>query len=451
MTATNANSANVEDALGADLTRAFSNLEPPSSPLPFPPTLDLDSDVLPPLDDLSTVEETLGFGSLSFDLPTSFEHVSPPSDSSVSSRSMGSPERDFPKSPLCCPNVRAALDEVSARLKAASTENAALRTRVADLVRENRSLRSNLDVAQKQAQANPLLLGLAQVSAEAAGALANALNTVPKPPPGKKRKRAAVGKTLACVVLMCGFFFGSPNVIKNTERTEANLPAIWGGESKGGVVMRSNHASSDGNGMATPPVRPSLCLRTLEQLPPPELASKTEDEIKSEMKQTVKMEPETAKVNGNPNAVAAEVPKMAIEPAMKKRRVDQFSYVMCRDAPDAVRQVSACSKKMEEGHACGSPHEISLIMPAAALRDEASLEGETDKEDDFYAEVRCSILSVRKIIGGQTPKVVSGAAAANLAMTTMETSLKTQKHVAVGPRMGAGRVLASVREEVVGT
>ncbi len=450
MAATNANATNVEDALGADLSRAFSNLEPPSSPPPFSPTLDLDSEVLPPLDDFSTVEEALGFGSLGFDLQASFEQVSPPSDSSVSSRSLASPERDVPKSPLCCPDVRAALNEVSARLKAASTENAALRTRVADLVRENRSLRSNLDVAQKQAQANPLLLGLAQVSAEAAGALANALNTVPKPPPGKKRKRAAAGKTLACLVLMCGFFFGSPSVIKDAERTDANLPAIWSGESKRGVVARSNHANAEGNRVATPPVRPSLCLRTLEQLPPPELASKTEDEINSENKQAVKMEPETVSVNVTPAAAAAQG---AVEPAMKKRRVDQFSYVMCRDAPDAVQQVSACSKKLQQGHACGAPHEISLIMPAAALRDEESLEGgEMDKEEeDSYAEVKCSIVSVRRITGGQTRKVVSGAAVANLAMDAMKTRMNTQQRVGVAPRMGAGRVLASVREEVVGT
>ena len=449
----------MEDALGADLSRAFSNLEPPSSPPTFSPTLDLDSEVLPPLDDFSTVEEALGFGSLSFDLPTSFEHVSPPSDSSVSSRSLASPERDIPKSPLCCPDVRAALNEVSARLKAASTENAALRTRVADLVRENRSLRGNLDVAHKQAQANPLLLGLAQVSAEAAGALASALNTVPKPPPpGKKRKRAAAGKTLACLVLMCGFFFGSPGVIKDAERTDANLPAIWSGESKRGVV-RSNHASTndknapEGSGIATPPVRPSLCLRTLEQLPPPELASKTED-IKNELenKKPIKVELETVNMNvarvNDATAATSATTAAAVEPAIKKRRVDQFSYVMCRDAPDAVQQVSACSKKIQQGHACGSPHEISLIMPAAALRGEDNLEATVDKDDD-YAEVKCNIVSVRRISAGQTRKVVNGAATANLAMDTM--TMKTPKPMGVGSRMGPGRVLATVREEVVGT
>ena len=426
---------NMDDVvLTDDITSPFTIVESPMSPPPFSPMLDLDSEVLPPLEDLSAVEEALGFGSLNFDLP--IEHPSPPSDSSVSSRSMASPERELPNSPKCCPDVHAALTEVSTRLNAATTENAALRSRVAELVRENRSLRTNLDVAQKQAQANPLLLGLAKVSAEAAGALASALHTVPKPPPGKKRKRAAMGKTLACVMLMCGFFFGSPSVLNDTERTDANLPAIWSGESKNGLVRSTTRPTTTDT---TPPVRPSLCLRTLEQLPPPELASKTRDEIRLKNWKSSKTKLQSDNMNGAPVAAA-------IEPAMKKHRIDQFSYVLCRDAPDAVQQVSACSKKMQQGRACGSPHEISLIMPAAALRGEENFDGTVDKDDD-YAEVKCNIMSVRRISAAQTRNVVSGAAAANLAMDS--TVMKT--NMPVEPRIGAGRVLGSVREEVVGT
>lgn len=422
-----------ERALGADLTRAFSGLEPPPSPPPLSPTLDLDVEVLPPLDDFSSVEEalsgTLDLAALELPLNASLSPCPEPSDSSVSSRSLGSPSGEVhhvsaPPSPSCCSNVRAALDEVSARLKAASSENAALRSRVANLVRENRNLRASLDVAQKQAQANPVLLGLAQVSAEAAGALASALNGVgalKQAPPGKKRKRSAAGKTLACLVLMCGFFFGSPGVIGDSDRTEPNLPAVWAnGKGKVLAPSRTGRVITPAARGAVPPVRPSLCLRTLEQLPPPELASSTT---------TI----DDAVVDGGNKDMVRVVKKevkleAALEPSIKKQRTpsgttngasntahgEQFSYVMCRDAGQAVDNVAECQRKLAQGKECGPPHEIKLIMPAAALRGE--MDDMSDERDDEYAEVKCNIVSVTRIPAKHANKVVSGVTAARMAM-----------------------------------
>lgn len=485
----------------------------PDHSFPFaPPPLDLDSEVLPPLDDFSSLDDTLGdltgdLGTLtSLELPLSHtlsprlhsplpDSTSIPSDSSVSSRSLSSSPTQYHQVPdvsatttntsiipdikqECCPDVRAALDEVSARLKAASFENSALRSRVADLVKENRSLRSSLDISQKQAAvANPLLLGLAQVSAETSKALANALNVVPRNignnnnNGNKKRKRGnAAGKTLACLFLMCGFFFGSPGVIHDAERTDANLPAIWNnGNAKNKISAMATTGSSK---VITqpPPVRPSLCLRSLEQLPPPELVASVGSEV-SDKEEVPSAEDIEMDVNDNDNKTGmVKVKKQenliattahVIEPAMKKRRVgtsggninsnnNKFSYVMCRDAANAVEQVAECSDKQEKGLQCGAPHSISLIMPAAALVGEENDDG----KDDEYAEVLCNIMSVKKIPAEQTAKLVSGVSVARSAMMNTNTNNHIHNHIPkrnAGHPVGIGRVLSSVREEVVGT
>lgn len=425
-------------ALGDDLSRALSEIHSPVSARLLSPELDLDSASLPPLDDFSNVEDALS-GSLgdladlgplpsleplTVHLPVLSHTLSPAmsphppavSDSSVSSHSLTSPSRRTPAT--CCADVRAALHELSARLKSATAETASLRGRVAELVRENRQLRTSLDTAKS---ANPLLLGLAHVSAEAASSLAAALaprNVAQQQPVGKKRKRAAAGKTLACLVLMCGFFFGTPSVL-DPDRTDA--VAVWGGASNNAIATRP----------VAPPVRPSHCLRTLEQLAPPEPA-----------------------VVAPPPAL--EDNQLVVSPPASKEerhKPAQFGYVMCRNSSAALEHVSECQRKQSVGKKCGAPHSISLIMPAAALSDSLH----DDDDDDVYAEVLCNVVSVSRIpaaegAGSRTAnsdagsprkqrKVSRGAAMSGVAAV----------HAALGTPPRLGRVIGSVHEEVVGT
>lgn len=79
---------------------------------------------------------------------------------------------------------------------------------------------------------------------------------------------------------------------------------------------------------------------------------------------------------------------------LKERGVPDYSYVLCRDAANAVSSVKACARRMESGETCGQPHTISLILPATA----AGLGGENGTESSVeLAEVQCTITSVARI------------------------------------------------------
>lgn len=364
-----------ETSLSAALTHALRGVEQPS----FNTGPDLDAASLPRLDDFSSVEEAIStslddlpslqfpaFSSLSNSLsPT----VPTPSTSSISASST---------IPSCCDSA-AALAEISTRLRAANSETSALRARVAQLVRENRHLRSSLQTANEKLHAkNPLLLGLAHVSADVATTLSAALSIQPQnstnantaataQPPTKKRKRAAAGKTLACLVLMCGFFFGTPSLLNSeNENKSANLPAVW---SPSPLVK-----------VSTPPVRPRYCIRTLEQLPaasatvPEKAASSSDSDHEEEEKE-------------------ASPQSRAVERQHSTKPPNQFSYVLCRDSSTALEHVRACSQRLSVGKKCGDPHSISLIMPASAV----GLDSTSDVGEDEYAEVHCNIVSVARI------------------------------------------------------
>lgn len=77
-----------------------------------------------------------------------------------------------------------------------------------------------------------------------------------------------------------------------------------------------------------------------------------------------------------------------------ERQLPDYSYVLCRDAANAVDNVKACAKRMEKGETCGQPHTISLILPASAAG--LGKENGTDSLVEL-AEVQCTITSVARI------------------------------------------------------
>lgn len=78
----------------------------------------------------------------------------------------------------------------------------------------------------------------------------------------------------------------------------------------------------------------------------------------------------------------------------QEHQLPDYSYVLCRDAANAVDSVKACAKRMEKGETCGQPHTISLILPASA----AGLEKENGTDSLVeLAEVQCTITSVARI------------------------------------------------------
>lgn len=449
-------SVDAETALSADLSRALRALDlPPAAGLP---ELDLEDAGLPDLADFSPVEEALScsLGDLDILLPacaplsgTLSPLPSPrpatPSDSTVSaSSSLGVPATSNPSvsaastpAPIpgptpCCAAAQAALDETAARLTSAGAESAALRARVAQLVRENRALRASLDAANQANQtaaaqtaaaragavapagANPMLMGLAQISADVAAGISAAMH--PPPPAGKKRKRAAARKTLACVVLMCGFFFGSPGSVLNpSDRTDANLPAVW---------RPSTGPRPAGNRLTVPPpVRPSHCLRTLEQLAPPA----AEEAVKADAGPAVVPPPPKA-AKREPVVVGGAVERATVVTAPSDARTQQeFSYVMCRNSSAMVEHAGDCARRQADGKACEASQTISLIMPANAL----DPDGEPADPDGDYAEVLCSVVSVARVPGSAAggPRAASGVAAARQAMSVSG---------------GVGHVIASV-------
>lgn len=225
--------------------------------------------------------------------------------------------------------------------------------------------------------------------------------------------------TMACVMFMWGAFVGTPGLLKSgsgSTRTDGNLPAVWSGAETAVAPAIPRLAQ------VAPVTWQPECLRKLKQLP-----SGTNGEGDDRM-EVVKEEPVVAgrkqeTDRGDKMFVDVKDEKAANVVAradVKEREMPDYSYVLCRDAANAVNSVKACARRMESGETCGQPHTISLILPAGA----AGVGGENGTESGMeLAEVQCTITSV-----GRIPYPDSG-------------SPKTK----VG-RAGKGRVIATVPE-----
>lgn len=210
--------------------------------------------------------------------------------------------------------------ELSTRLGSAGSEATALRKRVGLLTSENRSLRAALDHANARllavAQAatataqpsttQPLMLGLAHVTADVASRLGGVLTVSdphatninntnnthscsslggvmeqhhhqhhqPQQPHqrgSKKRKRVsgAAATTMACVMFMWGALVGSPGWLSSsgnsTSRSQAALPAVWKG-SEGQNTAVANVGGAKNQEPVEQAWQPN-CMRVLEPLP----------------------------------------------------------------------------------------------------------------------------------------------------------------------------------------
>lgn len=348
--------------------------------------------------------------------------------------------RDHHNTPPTSPESDLVL-ELTTRLASAGAEATSLRKRVAALSVENRSLRASLDhanarlIAVAQAAAaqppasSPVMLGLAQLPTDMATRFSSALTVSDtsddSPRDRKKRKRVAgAATTMACVMFMWGALVGSPGLMKGSSttsfRSEGNLPAVWKGE-RGGAVANGNAVAAVADDDRLHRRRTHVegwqpnCMRVLSELPD---GSEIEDSgsgpdeddtdsdcsaadvnkmhgvnhVSSSTGRLVKKEAEEMFVDmkdeASANVVAHSDAKDASQP--------QYSYVLCRDTRAAIDSVRGCSDKIKRGEACGQPHTISLILPAATAG--MGDDNETGvAHQPALAEVQCSILSVARI------------------------------------------------------
>lgn len=361
--------------------------------------------------------------------------------------------------------------ELSKRLDASISENAVLRKRVATLVAENRALRdglvganarlaavaavTNQQVPQRmpqqvqqqvqqqtqQTHQTPMLYGLAQVSADVAKHLAGAFtvsdaSTDIDDSSGddsvdharrRKRRRVATGTatTMACFMFMFGFFFSTPTLVSQaqgpSERTDANLPAVWLADGSEAPVPAVKKASSPAAGAAGPDVWTPNCVRPLEQLPSNPDTADHSAHVHGPM--FVSMDDGDAS-----HAAVARIDRF------DAKHPPQYEHVLCRDAESAADNVRSCSERLRRGEQCGLPYTLSLIMPAAA----AGLEDDNDTDSrsagPALAEVHCIVSTVTRI--PSSAAAASSSAHAASGYGRIVTAVPQQRHhVANDPHM----------------
>lgn len=301
--------------------------------------------------------------------------------------------------------------ELSTRLASAGAETSALRKRVSSLAAENRGLRHALDhanarlIAVAQAasahpQSSPVMLGLAQVPTDVAHRLGSVLtvssDTTEDPRDRKKRKRmAGAATTMACVMFMWGAFVGTPGLLKGSGsyRSDGNLPAVWTSSAAdtavAPVLPRRTHGDSSRASW-----QPN-CMRVLEQLPH---GKEGKEEAKAEpMLTTESSEIEKDATNKMFVDMGDEKAANVVARADDTEAVlPDYSYVLCRDAANAIDNIKACRGRLQRGEPCGQPHTISLILPASAAGLEDDI-NDTQSGNMQLAEVQCSVLSVARI------------------------------------------------------
>lgn len=226
-------------------------------------------------------------------------------------------------------------------------------------------------------------------------------DTTDDPRDRKKRKRVsgAAATTMACVMFMWGAFVGTPGLLKSaspSNRSNSNLPAVW--TSPDTAVAPRIPRLPDA---VTTTWQPE-CLRHLKQLPTgTENSEHHMDVVKDEPVLTAddSAEDEDAKKHHAPNEMFVDVHDEKAADAVATaehhdRQLPDYSYVLCRDAANAVDSVKACAKQIEKGEPCGQPHTISLILPASA----AGLDQKNGTQSlAELAEVQCTITSVARI------------------------------------------------------
>lgn len=345
---------------------------------------------------------------------------SPPTDTSATTaeHSESKPNKKFtlqPNEQSSAPKEESQSElvlELSTRLSSAGAEASALRKRVASLAAENRGLRHALDhanarlvaVAQAAAahppQNSPVMLGLAQVPSDVAQRLGSVLTvsseTTEDPRDRKKRKRmTGAATTMACVMFMWGAFVGTPGLLKGSGsyRSDGNLPAVWTSSATDTAVapVLPRHNLVDSSRGSWQP----NCMRVLEQLPH---GKEGKEEAKVEPMLTTEA-PEVEKDATNKMFVDMGDEKAANVVARAddtETVLPDYSYVLCRDAANAIDNIKACRGRLQRGEPCGQPHTISLILPARAAGIEDDI-NDTQSGSMQLAEVQCSILSVARI------------------------------------------------------
>lgn len=412
-----------------DLFQLDSPVSPILSSPPQTPTKPKQAPPKAPFSPLNTLTEKLSTctstpsHSSTLSNPPSPEAVSPHQSSSTSLHPRPH-VASSPRHPAPDLAQKELVNELSTRLSAASNESTALRKRVAALTAENRGLRAALDHANARLVAvahaaavhpppqSPVMLGLAQVSADVAQRLAGALSisdTTDDPRDRKKRKRVTgAATTMACVMFMWGAMVGTPGLLKSGSsgyRSDANLPAIWTSKETGTAVAPAMPRVVDPKQSRWQP----NCMRVLKQLPNGKEKKEDDMELDTDSPQEVKKEDKTIKeedvvVHDSPDHGDAmfvdlkdeEAANVVARSDMRSHQIPDYSYVLCRDAGAAIDNVKACASRMQRGEKCGQPHTISLILPAAA----AGVDDGTETTEDgmpALAEVQCSITSVARI------------------------------------------------------
>lgn len=315
--------------------------------------------------------------------------------------------------------------QLEERLKMSAEENGRLRRRVADLVKENRGLRTHVEQLGQAATAmqtalqnavcggggggggggnnggykgvkncgegdgGGMMVGLATVSKEMAKQLGGMVVIGGKE---KKRRRKKVGTAMACAMFVMAALVGIPDYLRDGSGMLA-LPGQSGADG-------SEHGLVPMSGESVLARVPQLCEYIVREPVKKAIADHSGAEKKDDGSLFVNIEDEhTERVLSTDGDLSDDA-----------AHGTHFSYVLCKDSVKASASVESCLKAGKSGKECPKKSVISLIMPMPAGTFEDGMDGENESVDakSTLAEVECTVSSVRRLVPRRVNPPVAG-------------------------------------------